>query len=205
MNFLINLLMRMRNVKTILILVLVSWAGLLLGEESFRQQGEASWYGPGFQGKKTASGERFDTNKLTAAHRTLPFGTEVRVTNTANGRSVTVRINDRGPFIAGRIIDLSRAAAEKLDMLGTGTAEVIIETVSLPPDRGGLKSIQVASFSRIGYAEQLVKDLANRSLKAEIVRAGSYYRVLLPEVEENDLGRILATLKEMGFGNPVVR
>ena len=80
--------------------------------------GGASWYGPGFHGRKTASGERFNTNELTAAHRSLPFGTRVRVEG-ASGRSVVVRINDRGPFTRGRVIDLSRAAANAIGMGGT--------------------------------------------------------------------------------------
>src|SRR5205085_8708247 len=76
------------------------------------QSGGASWYGPGFHGKKTANGERFNTHALTAAHRSLPFGSRVRVTNARTGRSVVVRINDRGPFAGGRVIDLSKAAAQ---------------------------------------------------------------------------------------------
>ena len=80
--------------------------------------GRASWYGPGFQGRRTASGETFNTNALTAAHRTLPFGTKVRVVNKKNGRSVVVRINDRGPYAHGRIIDLSRAAAQAIGLAG---------------------------------------------------------------------------------------
>jgi rare lipoprotein A len=89
-------------------------------------RGKASWYGPGFQGKRTASGERFDMNGLTAAHRTLPFGTRVRVRNTKNGREVVVRINDRGPQIQSRIIDLSRAAAAELDLVRAGEAPVLL-------------------------------------------------------------------------------
>jgi rare lipoprotein A len=88
--------------------------------------GHASWYGPRFHGKRTASGERFDMNDLTAAHRTLPFGTLVRVRNTLNGREVIVRINDRGPWIRDRVIDLSKAAAESLDLLKTGGAHVLL-------------------------------------------------------------------------------
>ncbi len=90
--------------------------------------GEASWYGPGFHGKKTASGEIFDQTKMTAAHPTLPLGTEAKVTNLENGEKVEVTINDRGPFVNDRVIDLSRAAAKKLDMQKEGTAEVKIET-----------------------------------------------------------------------------
>src|SRR3712207_2355167 len=80
--------------------------------------GLASWYGPGFHGRRTASGEKFDANALTAAHRTLPFGTQVRVVNQRTGRSVVVRINDRGPFAHGRIIDLSQAAAQAIGVSG---------------------------------------------------------------------------------------
>ena len=89
-------------------------------------RGKASWYGPGFHGKRTASGERFDMNDLTAAHRTLPFGTRVRVRNPQNGREVVVRINDRGPHISDRIIDLSKAAAATLDLLQAGEAPVVL-------------------------------------------------------------------------------
>jgi rare lipoprotein A (peptidoglycan hydrolase) len=92
--------------------------------------GEASWYGPGFNGKKTASGEIFDDSKLTAAHKTLPLGTKARVTRLSTGDSVDVEINDRGPFIAGRIIDLSKAAARALGMIGPGTATVRVELLS---------------------------------------------------------------------------
>ena len=84
------------------------------------QTGAASWYGPGFHGKRTANGERFNTNALTAAHKTLPFGTEVRVTNERTGKSVVVRINDRGPYAHGRVIDLSKAAAEAVGIEGVG-------------------------------------------------------------------------------------
>ncbi len=89
--------------------------------------GAASWYGSRFQGRRTASGERFDMNALTAAHKSLPFGTRVRVTNPANGRSVVVRINDRGPYHGGRIIDLSRKAARSVGINGVGrvTLEVL--------------------------------------------------------------------------------
>lgn len=91
--------------------------------------GFASYYGDGFDGRKTASGEVFDKSKLTAAHRTLPFGTKVLVTNMKNGRSVIVTINDRGPFKAGRIIDLSEAAARQLDMIQSGVVMVEIRIV----------------------------------------------------------------------------
>ena len=84
------------------------------------QTGAASWYGPGFHGKRTANGETFNTNALTAAHKTLPFGTQVRVKNERTGKSVVVRINDRGPYAHGRVIDLSKAAAEAVGISGVG-------------------------------------------------------------------------------------
>lgn len=96
---------------------------------SFYEKGEASWYGPGFNGKKTANGEKFDMYKLTAAHKKLAFGTKVRVTNLKNGKSVIVRINDRGPFVKGRVIDLSKKAAQQIDMINAGHIPVKIEIV----------------------------------------------------------------------------
>ena len=92
------------------------------------QRGEASWYGPGFHGRRTANGEVFNTHALTAAHRTLPFGTKVRVVNEKTGRSVVVRINDRGPFAKGRVIDLAHAAARQIGM--SGTARVALQAVN---------------------------------------------------------------------------
>ncbi len=94
-----------------------------------RSRGKASWYGPKFHGKETASGEKFDRNGLTAAHRDLPFGTRVRVTNTHNGRAIIVRINDRGPYSRGRLIDLSEGAARKIGMMRAGTARVLVEVL----------------------------------------------------------------------------
>ena len=98
------------------------------------QRGHASWYGPGFHNRRTASGERFDMHALTAAHRTLPFGTLVRVRSLVNGREVDVRITDRGPYSRGRIIDLSRAAAEELGMLGLGFKQVVLFVPESTPD-----------------------------------------------------------------------
>ncbi|NER20941.1 MAG: septal ring lytic transglycosylase RlpA family protein [Symploca sp. SIO1C2] len=97
--------------------------------QQLRRSGMASWYGPGFHGRKSASGERFNQNALTAAHRTLPFGTNVLVTNLNNGRSVIVRINDRGPFIRGRVIDLSIAAARVIGMVNSGVAPVNVQVL----------------------------------------------------------------------------
>lgn len=97
--------------------------------KSFAQCGIASWYGPGFNGKKTASGERFNENDLTAAHKKLKFGTRIKVTNTRNGKTVIVRINDRGPFIKGRVLDLSKKAAIMIDMKNRGHDKVCIQII----------------------------------------------------------------------------
>ena len=113
-----------------------------------REQGGASWYARYFHGRRTANGERYDQNQLTAAHKTLPFGTVVRVRSEVNGKEVDVRINDRGPFVAGRVIDLSQAAASALGMLQLGVKRV---TLLLPPglrpadSRTGATSPQTAS------------------------------------------------------------
>ena len=106
---------------------IVTFAAAQTVDNGFKQEGVASWYGKEFEGKPTASGEIFNPDLYTAAHPNLPFGTILMVTNKQNMRQVTVRVNDRGPFVASRIIDVSRAAAEVLGMINTGTAPVIVE------------------------------------------------------------------------------
>ncbi len=105
----------------------------LLPEVVGIQVGYASWYGPKFHGRKTASGEIYDMHALTAAHKSLPFGTLVRVVNLENGKSVVVRINDRGPYVKGRIIDLSYAAAKRIGLDKTGVAKVRLEIIGYEP------------------------------------------------------------------------
>jgi rare lipoprotein A len=103
--------------------------GMKLASSRGVTTGQASWYGPGFYGNRTANGEVFRPGTLTAAHRTLPFGTKVRVTNLWNGRSTVVRINDRGPFHGGRVIDLAHGAAQQLGLISSGVADVKIEVL----------------------------------------------------------------------------
>nr|WP_228980201.1 septal ring lytic transglycosylase RlpA family protein [Paraburkholderia gardini] len=110
----------------------------------FHQTGRASWYGRFFHGRKTANGERYNMHALTAAHKTLPLGSYVRVTNPATSRSVVVRINDRGPFVRGRVIDLSYAAATALNMEHVGTARVTIEGLSPQEARAALNNETLA-------------------------------------------------------------
>ena len=123
----------MKKLYIIVIILLVSvvlpFQLLAQNLDVFRQEGIASWYGREFEGRPTASGEIFDSSQFTAAHPSLPFGTMLTVTNQHNNRSVTVRVNDRGPFVPARIIDVSRAAAEQLDMIVTGTAPVTVTSI----------------------------------------------------------------------------
>lgn len=117
------------------------------------ESGMASWYGPGFHGRKTASGETFNMDALTAAHPTLPFGSWVRVENTVNGRSVDVRINDRGPHLKQRVIDLSRGAAKALGLVGQGTRQVAITVLTeaqrlIRPLKGAVTSTIDAAAER---------------------------------------------------------
>lgn len=126
----------MRNIAVTLLLAILCAVPSAFAQSSnltrITEEGMASWYGGEFHGRKTANGEIFDTNLLTAAHRTLPFGTIATVTNLETGKSVQVRINDRGPFVAGRSIDLSKAAAEQIGLISSGTAKVRIDA-ELPP------------------------------------------------------------------------
>ncbi len=118
---------------------------VLASAAGFTERGVASWYGPDFHGKSTSSGEPYDMYAMTAAHKTLPLPSYARVTNLANGRSVIVRINDRGPFVANRIVDLSYTAAARLDLIRAGTALVELQTI-VPGESGGvIGSAQAAS------------------------------------------------------------
>ena len=152
------------------------------------QTGIASWYGPGFHGKATASGEIYDQTDMTAAHQTLPLGTKVMVTNMENGRSAEVWINDRGPFAKDRIIDLSHTAAQSIDMVGPGTALVRIDVIDSPvPLRSIPKALdytlQLGSFSRLENAERLRDRIVNKFDGVTITPLRSkdttYYRVQL--------------------------
>jgi rare lipoprotein A len=148
--------------------------------------GVASWYGEEFHGRPTSSREVFDMNDMTAAHRTLPFGTYVMVTNLDNGRSVVVRINDRGPFVRGRIIDLSYAAARVLGLIGPGTARVRLETmraVREPAAKPAEIWLQVGAFSiqENAYALKRRLDKTYPGVTVTTLKTGSgtYYRVRL--------------------------
>ena len=156
------------------------------------QVGTASWYGPGFHGNRTSSGEIYDQNDLTAAHPTLPLGTRVVVTNLQNGRSVDVRINDRGPFVKGRTIDLSYAAARSIGMLGPGTAPVRIEVLGAerPQLVVAAYTIQVGAFVDRDNALRLKGTLDKRFdgvyVATQDGEAGRYYRVRVGRFKQRD-------------------
>jgi rare lipoprotein A len=156
------------------------------------QTGTASWYGPGFHGEATSSGEIYDQNQLTAAHRTLPLGTRVEVTNLDNGRSIEVRVNDRGPYVGDRVIDLSYAAAQVLDMVGPGTAPVRIQV--LGGARGPMPrvsyAVQAGSFTDEVNARKLQRSLeryVEHVYVVEMEKDGqSYYRVRIGPYQRRD-------------------
>ena len=149
----------------------------------FVERGMASWYGPGFHGKKTANGERYDMYGLTAAHRTLPLGSVAVVSSFTSGRQVTVRINDRGPFAKGRILDLSLAGAQALGMTGNGTDQVELRVVRYDPrpEGMGVLRVQVGSFVDLHNARVLLARIQRDVPDGRIIQIdlpeGRWYRV----------------------------
>jgi rare lipoprotein A len=184
--------------------------------EGLRHQetGIASWYGADFDGRKTANGETYNMYAMTAAHRTLPFNTRVRVTHLGNGRQIEVRINDRGPFVPGRIIDLSKSGAAALGMLDEGTARVRIETAGQPgerpPELAGTYGIQVGAFTERGNAERLKADLEKKHPQVRILvwenNVRRFYRVRVGRFQtEADARRYFDTLRKENLTGFIVR
>ncbi len=172
---------------------------------SAAEEGLASWYGGKFQGRTTSSGEIFDTNLMTAAHKSLPFGTVVRVTDLDTGSSTVVRINDRGPFVEGRIIDLSRAAAEQLGIVGRGVARVAVEVVDLAASRP-VFAIQVGSFGLETNARRALAVLEQAGFVATLEKtAAGATRVLARGIAQKDLAGAQKKLEELGFARVLVR
>lgn len=166
------------------------------------ERGLASWYGPGFDGRPTASGEIYDRHDLTAAHRILPFGTVVEVRNRENGRSVRVRINDRGPFIRGRIIDLSYAAARELEMIVPGTAAVEIRVLSTRSVElaGGSYWVQAGAFKDEQRARALYSRLKSHYSNIRLLSDGSWHRVRIgPFSNRKAAERTQRRLESQGF------
>jgi peptidoglycan lytic transglycosylase len=187
----------------------------LASVQPFRQRGMASWYGKRFHGQKTASGEPYDMYAMTAAHPVLPIPSYARVTNVRNGKSVVVRINDRGPFHGGRVIDLSYAAAYRLGYIQAGSAEVEVEAIvpgqavpvaarleeKTPAAEPGI-FVQVGAFSERENAEslraQLVEKLADLA-KAELLLSGNLWRLQVGPYPSRDAARSIAERIESAF------
>jgi rare lipoprotein A len=182
-----------------LLMLPLAWAG------AYEQTGMASWYGGEFHGKKTANGEIFNTYEFTAAHKELPFNTVVTVTNLTNGKTVKVRINDRGPFVAGRVIDLSYAAAKELGMVEAGTSRVKIAT----EDFENLEirySIQVGAFRNLTYANALIERLQGEGFEpVALLTNTGVTRVLIEGVREEDLLPLVSKLENLGYRNLLVK
>ena len=173
----------------------------------FLEEGVASWYGPNFHGKKTANGETYDMHEITAAHRTLAFNSVVRVTNIANGKSVDVRINDRGPYAKERIVDVSKKAAEKLDMIQSGTANIRLELVEgTAPDMNTFCSlcesftIQLAAYKNLFDANVEKDKIKGAYIKKSLVDGKKLYRVLYGNFDNTeDADAALRRLRKEGI------
>ena len=202
---------------------------ILDDSDGYRERGGASWYGNKFHGHLTSNGETYDMYKMTAAHKSLPIPTYVKVTNLDNGKQVIVRVNDRGPFHPGRIIDLSYAAASKLGMLAKGTARVEVEAINprawqsasraiaappssdvsaaraVPTALTSGRFIQVGAYSQAGSANRVARqlsDLYGRPTKvADVERTGqTLYRVLVgPFASVNEMERMIYQLGQSGY------
>lgn len=174
-----------------------------VGEDTVVQRGVASWYGPRFHGRQTANGERYDMNELTAAHPSLPFGSIVQVQNVLNGRSVVVRINDRGPYAKKRIIDLSYAAAREIGMVLPGTAEVEVYVLKpAPPLR---YTVQVGAFSDPGRAVALHQELTRIYPEVVVREDGPWNRVQVGHFDDRSKAEALRReLAILGMSSSIV-
>ena len=191
--------------------------------EGFRQKGEASWYGTKFHGQRASSGETYNMYAMTAAHKTLPLPSYVEVKNLKNGRKAIVKVNDRGPFHDGRIIDLSYAAATKLGVVATGTAPVEIRVIGNDTtnersetvvgideeyiDENGKLYVQIAAFSTEENALKLISDLREKKFHSVRIHVDNsngklLYRVRIgPVPTDNVAEKVLAQLKEINLNN----
>ena len=177
----------------------------------YTEEGNASWYGNPFHGRRASNGEVYDMYKFTAAHRTLPFETMVRVTNLSNGKSTTVRITDRGPFVAGRVIDLSLAAAREIESVGPGVVPVRLEVLGNVDVTVGFFTVQVGAFRERSNAEHL-RDRLSASYSPIFIQQydapdGTFYRVRVGKVSGEDAAvDFAAQLRDKeGFTPMVIR
>ena len=177
----------------------------------YTEEGNASWYGNPFHGRRASNGEIYDMYKLTAAHRTLPFETMVRVTNLNNGKSATVRITDRGPFVANRIIDLSQAAAREIESIGPGVVPVRLEVLGNVDVTAGFFTVQIGAFRDRNNADRL-RDRLNLSYSPIFIQQydsadGAFYRVRVGRISGEQAAQEFADkLRDTeGFTTLIVR
>lgn len=171
------------------------------GKRGFTERGLASWYGPGFHGKQAADGSIYSMHEMTAAHRTLPFNTVVEVRNRDNGRQVKVRITDRGPFVRGRIIDLSHEAAHRLGMIGPGVARVEIRVVSEASETADSRRywVQAGAFRTAEEAASLYRELREDFSDVRLSTDGTWHRIRLgPFNKRKNALRMLRQLEQRG-------
>ncbi len=173
------------------------------------ERGIASWYGDPYHGRKSANGEVFDMNEKTAAHRTMPFGTWVQVENESNSKRVNVRITDRGPFVGDRIIDLSRRAAEEIEMIGPGTTMVNLKVIDTP--RGEVVEkygVQIAALEDRQKAEELKKEVERVVKRVRVVEKKGkpvVYRVIAGEGTREEVEELARKLSDEGHRGFVTR
>jgi rare lipoprotein A len=183
---------------------------VLPSSKGYHERGIASWYGRKFQGRRTSSGERYDMHLATAAHRSLPLPTYAEVTNLRNGRKVIVKINDRGPFHAGRIIDLSYGAAVRLGVDKTGTAPVDVRAIDVKQRRHAAVKVadgtflQVGAFSKRARAERLAGKMMAAQLKpVSVLKSRGLYKVWIgPYASEAEIAASTRRVVELGFERP---
>ena len=180
-------------------------------EGAYTEEGNASWYGAPFHGRRASNGEIYDMNKMTAAHRTMAFGTMVKVTNLTNGKTAVVRITDRGPFVDNRIIDLSMAAAKTIESIGPGVVPVRLEVISGADPFGGFFTVQVGAFKEKENAERLRARLNETYPPATIqqiaLEDGTFYRVRAGKVSGEHAAQKFADQlhSKEGFHTMVIR
>jgi len=190
-----------RCVKAIALLAALT----ALAPLAFAEEGLASWYGGRFHGRLTSSGEVFDTNDMTAAHKSLPFGTMVRVTNQENGKTAVVKINDRGPFVEGRIIDLSRAAAVELGMIDSGVAHVSLQILDFVSSVD-LFAVQVGAYGTEKNAEKAAAMLTGNGFFVTTEKSSlGMTRVFVRALSSQELEEARKRLVKLGFSNYLVR
>ena len=218
----------MKKSLSSLLIILFCLFSYPLFAEVYMQDAVVSYYAGDFHGKKTSNGEYFNMNDLTCANKVLPFNTILKVTNLSNGLSVNVRVNDRGPFVQGRALDLSRAAAEKIGMIKSGTAHVRIEIVKRGPDTklsqqtaakaaklmGGKKiypagtvwDIQLGSFSTRENANQLAQKLLKQGFSDVVFQKGQgIYRVVIRQVPAEKIPAMEKKLAACGYNGYLIK